>query len=87
MQGLPGAITSNKMSIDSLSPRLGRMMTMTLRGQDCFDFQYFLKENQHFPAGYTPDQLWADFVQRGQFRGDKFRYACANAYCSSSSVH
>ena len=64
---------ANRMTLDNLSLRLGRVMMMLLRGPECFDTTYFLTENQHFPRTYTPSQLWEDFVRRGQFRGDKFR--------------
>ena len=73
LQDIPGITNSNRMTLDKLSQRLARVVTMLLRGQECFDTKYYLKANPHYRRE-TSSELWADFVRRGQFRGDKFRY-------------
>ncbi|CAL5224080.1 g6706 [Coccomyxa viridis] len=72
---VPGTTNSNRMTLDKLSQRLARVVTMLLRGQECFDTKYYLKANPHYRRE-SSSELWADFVRRGQFRGDKFRFNC-----------
>ena len=73
LQDTPGTTNSNRMTLDKLSQRLARVVTMLLRGQECFHTKYYLEENSHYRRE-SPSELWADFVRRGQFRGDIFRY-------------
>ena len=71
-QGAPSAVNANALTPDRLSPRIGRILTMMLRGPECFDFEYYRSENWYISSEMPTDKLWSDFVHQGQFLGGKF---------------
>lgn len=68
--------------------RLGRAMTMELRGSSCFDFAMYRERSQDLPPNMSDEQIWDHFVHDGQFEGRPFRCLpprTSPLLCSSTS--
>lgn len=72
-QGAPGAATSNLYARNRMAYKLGKALTMALRGSACFDFQEYRERSRDLPANLPDDKLWEHFVHDGQFEGRHFR--------------
>ncbi|CAL8467738.1 g7276 [Coccomyxa elongata] len=73
-----GAANVNVYATKRMSFRLGRAITMQLRGTSCFDYNLYRTKSRDLPATLTDEQIWDHFVHDGQFEGRAFRFTCAN---------
>lgn len=68
-----GAANENVYDKKRMSFRLGRAITMMLRGNSCFDFTLYRARSRDLPGDRTDEQTWDHFVHDGQFEGRPFR--------------
>ncbi|EIE24703.1 hypothetical protein COCSUDRAFT_14419 [Coccomyxa subellipsoidea C-169] len=72
-----GAANANVYDKKRMSFRLGRAITMLLRGNSCFDFNLYRARSRDLPGTMTDEQIWDHFVHDGQFEGRPFRCCVA----------
>ena len=66
-------VRTNMYAFDPLLFRAPMIAYMERRGPGCFDFAYYMQnspETQSWPA----EEVWAHFVQSGQFEKRLYRY-------------
>lgn len=73
LQVAEGAANANVYATKRMSFRLGRAITMLLRGNYCFDYTLYRAKSRDLPATLTDEQIWEHFVHDGQFEGRSFR--------------
>ncbi len=77
LQVAEGAANANVYDKKRMSFRLGRAITMLLRGNSCFDFNLYRARSRDLPGTMTDEQIWDHFVHDGQFEGRPFRCCVA----------
>ena len=73
MQGSPTAAVTNVYEQNRMAYKLGKAITMALRGSACFDFQLYRERSHDLSAEIPDEKLWEHFVHDGQFEGRPFR--------------
>ncbi len=73
LQRVPGGVSTNEMFIHEKNIKMARMAKMRLRGNNCFDFDYFRDNLPIDSKGLRKNALWDLFVEQDQFSGRPFR--------------
>ena len=84
-QGAAGAADVNTYHEDRMGFRLGKALTMAMRGSACFDFPEYRARSRDLPPDIPDAGLWDHFIHDGQFEGRPFRQASSRA--GSASQH
>jgi hypothetical protein len=86
LQGASGAASQNVYDERRASFRLGKALTMAMRGSACFDFQEYRARSHDLPPGTSDEDLWTHFVHDGQFEGRPFRWAHSALHAHGSAL-
>jgi hypothetical protein len=66
-------VKSNMYAFDPMLFRAAMISYMERRGPGCFDFAFYAKSNPE-TAAWPIEELWAHFVQSGQFEDRLYRW-------------
>ncbi|KAI7836092.1 hypothetical protein COHA_010020 [Chlorella ohadii] len=69
-------VASNAYRDNNKPLRAPRLAYLQARGPECFDWQYYLQQNQDLKHYTTKAELWSHFLRGGAYEGRAFRFTC-----------